>query len=66
MKVRVILGTQLFPWILRHSVWTLVRCQADQRSKQTRYERTRGCRYESALVPFGGVVLAKTADADKL
>ena len=29
MKVRVILGTQLFPWMLRHSVWTVVRYQSD-------------------------------------
>ena len=50
MKVRVIPGTQLFPWMLRHSVWTVVRYQSDQRAKQTPYERTRGCRYGSALV----------------
>ena len=25
-----------------------------------------GCRYESALVPFGEVVMAKIADADKM
>ena len=25
MKVRAIPGTQLFPWMLRHSVWTVVR-----------------------------------------
>ena len=55
MKVRIIPGTQLFPWILRHSVWTVVRQQSDQRTKQTPYEKTRGCRYESALVPFGEV-----------
>ena len=66
MKVRIILGTQLFPWMLRHSVWTVVRYQSDQRTKQTPYERTRGCRYESALVPFGEVVMAKIADADKI
>ena len=60
--MRVIPGTQLFPWMLRHSVWTVVR----QRTKQTPYERTRGCRYESALVPFGEVVMAKIADADKM
>ena len=66
MKVRIIPGTQLFPWMLRHSVWTVVRYQSDQRTKQTPYERTRGCRYESALVPFGDVVMAKIADADKL
>ena len=66
MKVRIIPGTQLFPWMLRHSVWTVVRCQSDQRTKQTPYERTRGCRYESALVPFGEVVMAKIADADKM
>ena len=63
MKVRIIPGTQLFPWMLRHSVWTVVRYQYDQRTKQTPYERTRGCRYESALVPFGEVVIA---DADKM
>ena len=63
MKVRVISGTQLFPWMLRLSVWTVVRYQSDQGSKQTPYERTRGCRYESALVPFGEVVMA---DADKM
>ena len=34
--------------------------------KQTPYERTRGCRCESALVPFGEVVMAKSADADKM
>ena len=66
MKVRVIQRTQLFPWMLRHSVWTVVRYQSDQRTKQTPYERTRGCRYESALVPFGEVVMAKIADADKM
>ena len=66
MKVRIIPGTQLFPWMLRHSVWTVVRHQSDQRTKQTLYERTRGCRYESALVPFGEVVMAKIADADKM
>ena len=66
MKVRIIPGTQLFPWMLRHSVWTVVRYQSDQRTKQTPYERTRGCRYESALVPFGEVVMAKIADADKM
>ena len=49
MKVRIIPGTQLFPWVLRHSVWTVVRFQSDRRTKQTPYERTRGCRYESAL-----------------
>ena len=65
MKVRVIPGTQLLPWMLRHSVWTVVRYQSDQRTKQTPYERTRGCRYESALVPLGDVVMAKIADADK-
>ena len=37
-------GTLLFPWILRHSVWTVVLYQSDQRTKQTPYERTRGCR----------------------
>ena len=64
--MRIIPGTQLFPWMLRHSVWTVVRYQSDQRMKQTPYERTRGCRYESALVPFGEVVMAKIADADKM
>ena len=34
-KVRVIPGTQLFPWMLRHSVWTVVRYQSVQRTKQT-------------------------------
>ena len=66
MQVRIIPGTQLFPWMLRHYVWTVVRYQSDQRTKQTPYERTRGCRYESALVPFGEVVMAKIADADKM
>ena len=55
MKVRIIPGTQLFPWMLRHSVWTIVRYQSDQRTKQTPYERKRGCQYESAF-----------ADADKM
>ena len=66
MKVRIIPCTQLFSWMLQHSVWTVVRYQSDQRTKQTPYERTRGCRYESALVPFGEVVMAKIADADKM
>ena len=66
MKVRISPGTQFFPWMLRHSVWTVVRYQSDQRTKQTPYERTRGCRYESALVPFGELVIAKNADADKM
>ena len=66
MKVRVIPGTQLYPWMLRHSEWTVVRYQSDQRTKQTPYERTRGCRYESALVPFGEVVMAKIADVAKM
>ena len=66
MKVRIIPGTQLFQWMLRHSVWTVVGYQSDQRTKQTPHERTRGCRYESALVPFGEVVMAKIADADKM
>ena len=66
MKVRIIPATQLFPWMSRHSVWTVVRYQSDQRTKQTPYERTRGCRYESALVPFGEVVMARIADADKM
>ena len=43
-----------------------VRYQSDQRTKQTPFERTRGCRYESALVPFGEVVMSKIADADKM
>ena len=47
-------------------IWTVVRYQSDHRTKQTPYERTRGCRYESALVPFGEVVMAKIADADKM
>ena len=59
-------GTQLFPWMSRHSVWTVVRYQSDQRTKQTPCERTRGCRFESALVPFGEVVMANIADADKM
>ena len=66
IKVRVILGTLFFPWMLRHSVWTVVRYQADQKTKQTTYERTRGWCYESAPVPFGEVVMAKVADGDKL
>ena len=66
MNVRIIPGTQLFPWMLRHSVWTVVRYQSDQRTKQTPYERTRVYRYESALVPFGEGVMAKIADADKM
>ena len=65
MKVRIIPGTLLFPWMLRHSAWTVVRYQSDQRTKQTPFERTRGSRYESALVPFGEVVMAKVADGDK-
>ena len=65
MTVRITLGAQLFPWMLRHSVWTVVRYQSDQRMKQTPYER-RGCRYESALVPFGEVVMAKIAGADRM
>ena len=59
-------GTQLFPWMLQHSVWTVVRYQSDQRTKQTPYERTRGCRYESALLPFREVVMEKIADTDKV
>ena len=47
-------------------MWTVVRHQSDQRTKQTSYERTRGCRDQSALVPFGEVVMAKIADADKM
>ena len=43
-----------------------MRYQSDQRTKQTPYERTRGCRHESALVPFREVVMAKIADADKM
>ena len=66
MQVRIIPGTLLFTWMLRHSVWTVVRYQSDQRTKQTPYERTRGCRYESALLPLGEVVMAKIADADKM
>ena len=66
MQVRIIPGMLLFPWMLRHSVWTVVRYQSDQRTKQTPYERTRGCRYESAFLPFGEVVMAKIADADKM
>ena len=66
MQVRIIPGTLLFPWMLRHSVWTVVRYQSDQSTKQAPYERTRGCRYESALVPFGEVVMEKIADADKM
>ena len=34
-KMRIIPGTQLFPWMLRHSVWAVVRYQSDQRTKQT-------------------------------
>ena len=41
-----------------------VRYQSDQRTKLRMRER--GCRYESALVPFGEVVMAKIADADKM
>ena len=66
MKVRTIPGTLLFPWMLRHSVWSVVRYQSDQRTKQSPYESTRGCRYGSALAPFGEVVMAKIADADKM
>ena len=66
MQVRIIPGTLLFPWMLRHSVWTVVRYQSDQRTKQTPFKITRGCRYESALVPFGEVVMAKIADAEKM
>ena len=36
MKVRIIPGTLLFPWMLRHSVWTVVRHQSDQRNKLRR------------------------------
>ena len=43
-----------------------MRYQAYQKTKQTLYERTRGSRYESALVPFGEVVMAKITDGDKL
>ena len=32
MKVRIIPDTQLFPWMLRHSVWTMMRYQSDQRT----------------------------------
>ena len=59
MKVRII------PYMLRHSVWTIVRYKSDQRTKQTPYESTRGCLFESALVPFGEVVMEKIADANK-
>ena len=34
-NVRIIPSTQLFAWMLRHSVWTVVRHQSDQRTKQT-------------------------------
>ena len=43
-----------------------MRYQPDERTKQTPYERTRGCQYESALAPFGEVVMAKIADTDKM
>ena len=66
MQVRIIPSTLLFPWMLWQSVWTVVRYQSDQRTKQTPYERTRSCRYESASVPSGEVVMAKIADADKM
>ena len=43
-----------------------MRFLSDQRTKQTPYEKTRGCRYASAFVPFGQLVMAKIADADKM
>ena len=36
MKVRIIPGTQLFPWMLRHSVWTVVRYQSDPKRNRLR------------------------------
>ena len=66
MKVRVIPGTELLSVDVVAPVWTMVRHLADQKSNQTSYERTRGCRYGSALVPLGEVAMAKIADADKL
>ena len=65
MKMRIIPGTQVFPWTLRRSVWTVVRYQCDHRTTQTPYER-RGCPYDSALIPLGGVIVAKIADAAKM
>ena len=39
-------------WSHSRPVWTVVRYQSDQRTKQTPYESTRGFWYESALVPL--------------
>ena len=50
--------------MLRHSVWTVVRYQSNQRTIQTPRERIKSCRYDSALVRFGE--MAKIADADKM
>ena len=66
VKVKVIPGTQLFPRMLRRCDWMLRRCQSDERTKQTPDEKTRGRRCESALVPFGEVIMAQIADADKM
>ena len=66
VKVRVIPDTQLFPSMLRHSLWTVVRYQSDQRTKQTPLERTRCCRYDSALVPFREIVMTKIEDGHKM
>ena len=63
MKVRIIPGTQLFPWMLRHSVWTVVR--ATSPIKERNRLRMREQEVVDTLVPFGEVVMAKIADADK-
>ena len=47
MKVRVIPGTQLFPWMcIQCGRWCAT--SPIRERKQTPHERTRGCRYESA------------------
>jgi hypothetical protein len=56
---RVLPGTLLFPWLVRHASWLLMRFHVRQSTKQTAYQRCVGRVYDGAVVPFAEVCMAR-------
>ena len=57
--VKLLPGTILFPWAVRHAAWLLVRFHERQTTKQTAFQRCFGRVYDGTVVPFGEVSMAR-------
>ena len=57
-KSEITVEHMIFPWLVRHSAWTVARYHVNQ-TRTTPYHVIAGAEYHGEIVPFGETVMAK-------